>query len=474
MMRRAAGLSTALARQLLRGYAQLFLCGNAASGALIFAGLVIASPSAALWSLLGAATITATARLFPRAAPVARSGLLTVNGVLLGLGTAWLPGAPTWFKAAAAAGGSAALACAMIPMALWLSRRASRFCLLSLPSVAAVWLMLWAAAGLGFHDPQMVAGGAAVTKGDGPAARLHWEAASVSGDRAASLREDGLGWACFFEQRHAQAGTHFERAAALDPAAADPLDGLGWTALKSGQTGRAETLFRQAVARDPLLADSWDGLGWIAWGRADAAQARQCFARAAFCAPLFGDAWGGLAQSARATGHARGADLAETMAKIHAPAALRFTPITQWVCWALFLLAILVHSRLSALAVLGGAGVLAAAAWLGAPVGSALADANFGCNLAVIAVALAGQYFRPGWAGMLTLAGSALLMALAWPSSTNTLPLLWLPCNLVLLAHLAVRRDRVPLDVAATDPHSVRLWAKKKDVAQACWRMLER
>ena len=37
----------------LRGYGQLFLCNSAGSGALFLAGLIVASPSNALWSFIG-------------------------------------------------------------------------------------------------------------------------------------------------------------------------------------------------------------------------------------------------------------------------------------------------------------------------------------------------------------------------------------------------------------------------------------
>jgi len=461
----------------LRGYAQLFLGSSIVSGAMILAGLLVASPQNGFWSLAGAVTITAVALAFPNAAPVVRSGLFGVNGVLLGCSWTLFPEVPAWFKATATIAGAAAMAAAMVPAAQWLMRRKSRLCLFSVPSVLAVWMVLLAACRLGFYDVHFLAGWPALLKGDGAAAKLHFVAASVSSDKARSYQHDGLGWACFFERDYAQAAAHFERAAALSPEFADAFDGLGWSAFRLGQLARAKAMFAASVALDPWLADSWDGLGWIAWNESRPAEAQRCFSRAVLAAPLFGDAWDGLSRSARAAGNERVAEIARSLSRMNVARGWQFVSPFQLLCWGLFLAAIAIHSRVSGAAVLLALGGLVLVGRMAAPVRDALGDVNFLGNFIAITVALAGQYLRLNLAGIGWCAAVGLLMALAWPalaahSAALGLPLLWLPCNAILLTSLLLLRDAVPLDVAATNAETVRLWWRKKSASASCWRLL--
>lgn len=461
----------------LRGYAQLFLGSSVVSGAMILAGLFVASPQNGGWSLAGAVTVTAVALMFPNAAPVVRSGLFGVNGVLLGCCWALFPEVPVWFKATATIVSAAATAVAMVPVAQWLVRRKSRLCLFSAPSVLAVWLTMAAACQLGFYDTHFLGAWLALLKGDAALAKVHFAAARVSSDKARSYQHDGLGWACFFERDYVQAAAHFERAAALSPKFADAFDGLGWTAFRLGQLDRAKAMFATAVALDPWLADSWDGLGWIAWSELRPAEAQCCFSRVVLAAPLFGDAWHGLSLSARAAGNARSAEMARSLLRVSVARSWQFVSPFQLLCWGLFVAAIVIHSRISGAAVLCALGGLALASRTVAPVRDALGDANFLGNFIAITVALAGQYLRLNLAGIGWCAAAGLLLALLWPELTAWsmslgLPLLWLPCNVILMTSLLLRRDAVPLDAAATNAETVRLWWQKKDASVSCWRLL--
>lgn len=430
-------------------------------------------------ALVGCVTMTLVALAFPGTLPVVRSGLFGVNGVLFGWAWILFPELPVWFKAVATVGGAGAMALVTVPVATRLLRWQSRFCVFSVPSVLAVWAAVALAGWCGLYDGDLLKGWTALHAGDWATAQERFSAAAVSGDRARAYREDGLGWARFMAGDYAAAAAHFAAGTALAPDLADAFDGRGWSAFRRGQFALANEMFLMAVRRDPWLADAWDGLGWIAWKESRVQDARRCFSRAVAAAPLFGDAWDGLARSLAAAGDRGLADLAAGGARIFSSRRLQFVPALQIACWGLFLVAIAIHSRLSGLMVVAGFGCLLLLGRAFSPVREALGDFGFLGNFAALTVALGGQYRRLDGSGVTWAVVAVASMALAWPAvgagaAALGMPVLWLPCNVLLFVSLLVARRPVPLEIAATNPETVRLWAMKQSAAAACWRLLGR
>ena len=462
------------ADDVLRGFGQWFLANRAASGALVLAGLLAASPAAAGWAVLGACLVTAGAWVLG-ARNDADSGLYGINGALLGYSWALVPEVPFADKAALTLLGAAVVLAILIPGGWWLRRRGGGVTLFALPYVLAVWLNLGVASWLGAYDPNLSRGWQALASGEPSRAEAQFAAA-----RPSAWREDGLGWAGFRRGEYAGAAVHFHAAVDAKLDLWDARDGAGWCHLMLGQTEQAGAMFRAAVDGDPLLASSWDGLGWLELASGDPDAAADCFRRAVAAAPLFRDPHASLAK----LGHDPGALgwLSRAVAGL-APGSALYVPTGQLIGWACFLAAIAWHSRGLAALVLAGLGGCYAVAQVSPSLRPILSDATFLYNLIPLLLALGGQYLRWSALTMAWMVGAVVVLAVTWVPLCDFLagaglPILCLPFNLLLVASLVTlgRAGRlspvVPLEVAVTSPAGVRLWRRKVTLARACWEVL--
>lgn len=470
------------------GYAQLFLSNRAIVGFFFFCGLLILSPVAGLFSLLGALTVTAVALWLAPSEPTIKSGLFGVNGVLLGSVWVLFPEIPRSVTLTLTIFGSIAMAAALVPCARWMRKKRATFTVFSLPYVLMVWISLLAVIGMGLYDRHLLTGWTLLA--DRPAMALQaFTQARVATRQAESYRQDGLGWANFHLKAYGPARDCFKKAIALTPTFADVHDGLGWSNVKLGHFAEARSAFREAVTCDPMLADSWDGLGWTLLWAGQHREARQCFGRAVGAAPLFSDAYQGLYQSCTQLKETRAAEtfkrIGSMMQKSMAGKYQRVSS-GQLLCWLLFFIGILWYSRISAGVVVIALAGCVVTAQLIPSCKNTLLDVNFIYNLLAIVLALGGHYLTLRLTTFLWLGCVAIAMTACWGALSGLFiacgwPLLCFPFNLLLIGSAvlfsSLRRSRfwdcaVPLDVAVHAPEHVRLWARKRAIARKCWQKL--
>lgn len=525
--------STTCVDDVLRGFGQMLVCNHRGTGLCVLIGLFIFSPQAALLALLGAGVMSWTVRRLTKEEAILKTGLLSLNGALLGLVWIHFPQMLLWAQITATVLGSVVMAKVFVPVAERMHQKRSAYVLFSLPYVAAAWVAILTLMAAGVHDAELTRGWRALLANDLDKAERHFLHTEVHTDEAEASRCAGLGWSLFGRGDQIGAQQAFSRVLTLETGVADAYDGLGWSRFRENRIEDAEMAFRRAVALDGFFADSWDGLGWCALAEQKPAEARRHFTMVVLCAPLFADAWQGLAMTFPSpnlspgetqevlreplTGErdpkanslspandspsnltlppgervgVRGQATASSTRTIAHEAAMavsgflsrqlslsaQFTSSRMLLCWLWFFLGILWHSRTSAvMALVGVLMCLLGSKWL-----PGFGDASLAVNLVAVFVALGGHYLRlnlRSFVWMLLLA-CAMAWAHPWLSDqllkTGLLPLC-LPFNTALLLSLAVmRRDRVPIEWAACSPAEIRVFFAQKEVADGCWAKLRK
>ena len=276
-----------------------------------------------------------------------------------------------------------------------------------------------------------------------------------------------MGWAYFNLGNYGESRLAFEQAVAQDHSFADAHDGLGWALLKTGRYREAGDAFSTALRHDAWLADAWDGLGWAAKMQEHLGQSREAFRRALIAAPLFPDAWEQIAPQ-----HPQ-----ITWLRSWISPRYERLPSRILLCWFLFGIGLLWHSRISFLMGLAGLALGVTSAHFLPSHFSAYADASFVLNMTALWVAVGGHYLRLGWANVLWLIFCTLILTAAYgylavPLAALGLPMLCLPFNVGLLVSIAVLGrwpgGRVPLDWAVTNPETIRLWQVKQHNGDEC------
>ena len=463
----------------LRGYGQLFLANRVASGACFALGLFLVSPANGLLSLLGATTLTGAAMLRSSSDSLVKSGLFGVNGVLVGFAWVLFPEVDGWIQIGATVVLCGLLGLALPPIAESLRDRSIP--IFTLPYVFAMWAILVTLAFGGRYDLRLSAGWSALATDPTHAEQL-FAAAKVGSGRAEAYRQDGLGWATFRQEDYGRAKRHFAAAVERMPDLADAHDGLGWCCLLRGELDAAESAFRKAVALEPWKGDAWDGLGRILLGCGDAGGARDCFRRAIVATPLASDPYRGWHQ-AEPTLSTDFRSLLAQLSEKRIARRFQWTSTAQIACWLLIVIGLMLHSRTStamAIAVVVGC-VVTARLWPGRA--EAVSDPRLLYNLLPLVLALGGHYLTLDRVTIAWLVAVSVGMIAVWPmfaeaSAVVGLPLLCLPFNLFfvgsLLAFRMLGRGRlVPMELAVTSLEAVRLWQRRRAIAEACWRRIK-
>lgn len=457
---------------LLRSYGQLFLCNSAMAGALFLLALGLISPVNTALSLVAATIVTLGAHQFCRRTALVRTGLFGVNGVLYGFLWILAPEVSPWIALAVTIAGSAALLIILIPLTAALQRRTSPFTVFSLPAVLIFWLSLCALAATGHTDLKIYHGWRSFFAHDYETAQARFSDAKVKTNRATAYQCDGQGWTAFRQRDYASAAGLFERAIAADPTIGDPWDGAGWTAFKRNDWATAVAHFNRSLALNRFKGSSWDGLGWSYYMQGDIHQALTAFKTATRVAPLFDDPHLGIAMCRERMGAA-----AQSRRKHHERlsvlrgSSLALASTFQLLGWLLFLVGIISHSRISAVATL-----LAMAL---ATVLPGATDVNLFFNLAALIIALAGAYLVMSPTVIVMLFPLGALFIVTWPQwDSLPLPVTCLPFNLFLLGVLVVCHqfkgrlgiETVPLEIAVTKPETVIWWRRKRDLVRESLR----
>lgn len=460
----------------LRGFGQILVCNNRGTGICVLVGLVILSPQAASLALLGAGVMSWAARRLLKEEPVLQTGLLSVNGALLGVTWITFPQMPLWAQITVTILGAVMMAKVFVPMVERMHRNRSSYVLFSLPFAAAAWMAILTLMAAGVHDAELTRGWRALLANDLDKAERHFLQTEVHTNEAEASRCAGLGWSLFRRGDQIGAQQAFSRVLTLETGVADAYDGLGWSRFRENRIEDAEMAFRRAVALDRFSAHSWDGLGWCALTTQKPPQACRHFAMAVLCAPLFADAWQGLAMTLNDGMPKQSAMAVSGFLNRQLSLSAQFTSSRVLLCWFWLFIGILWHSRTSAAMVLVGVSMcLIGSKWL-----PGFADASLAMNLVAMFVALGGHYLRLNARSMIWMLLLACAMAWAHPwlsdqlLATGLLPLC-LPFNTALLLSLAVmRRDRVPIEWAACTPAEIRVFLAQKAVAEACWAKLRK
>lgn len=468
----------------LRGYGQMLVANSRISGMCVLIGLFVLSIEAALMSLGGALLITVLAQWRAQDDSLLKTGLFSVNGVLLGALWYLFPQVPLWAQALTTALGCAAMAFFFVPVAERMHEKKSPYVLFSLPYVVAAWAALTALIFFGVHDAELTRGWRVLLTNRFEKAEKHFLNTEVSTDMAESYRCAGLGWSLYRRGDQTGAQTAFSRVLSLKIGVPDAYDGLGWSRFRQGRYDDAALAFRRAVALDSFFADSWDGLGWCALQAGHSDEARHHFTTAALCAPLFADAYNGFA--ATLTGGAA-QEYAKTWGGFlgsHLSLTAQFTSTRVLLCWVWFFIGILWHSRTSALVALSSVLIcMVGSCWR--PV---FGDPAFAMNVIVLALALGGHYLRLNVRTVVWMLFIILALALLWePLSEALLRLallpLCLPFNFALIGSIAffgglhrrgLRDERIPIDWASSTPAQIRAFSAQKEVADGCWDRLRK
>jgi len=472
-----------------RSYGQLFLAPRVATGVLFLMGLLVLSPRHALYSVLGLLLITVPAWFLLPRGPVVRSGLLGVNGVLLGLVWVLFPEIPAGTQLLLTVGGSLILALVLIPTLRCWHKQAAPLALGTFCYVMVVWLSMAVLSSCALYDRSFLAGWTELAAHKSAAAGQHFAAMHLATPQGQACRQDGLGWSQFHLQQYGPAVESFQTGINLWPELADLYDGLGWSYFRQGRFLDAQGAFGRAVVRDPLLADSWDGLGWVALATGQPAEAQRFFRQAAASAPLFADAYTGWQRTFALAGNARAADRCAPVSAwltAHVDSRYQRTSVAQLMCWVLFVLGLALHSRISGLLATVGVAACVLGAYLFPTWADTLLDIGFIYNLVALLVALGGHYLRLNYLTALYLVLASAGLAVFWHGAApvflnHGLPLLCLPFTLfltgsvLLLAALERRGLKnyvVPLEIAVTTPYQVGLWAMKSALVQSCWKRI--
>lgn len=467
------GLSSALRHaaaavfdQSLRGFGQIVAANSRVTGVCVLIGLFCLSVESALMSLGGALWMSITARWRARDETVLKTGLVSVNGVLLGGLWHFFPQVPFWAQVAATAVGCLAMAFFFVPVVERMHEKRSPYVLFSLPYIAATWAALLALIFFGVHDAELTRGWRALVTNRFEKAEKHFLNTELSTDMAEAYRCAGLGWSLYRRGDQMGAQTAFSRVLSLKRGVADAYDGLGWSRFRQGRYEDARLAFQRAVGLDSFFADSWDGLGWCAMNENKPEEARRHFTAAVLCAPFFSDAFTGLAGTLPEGQAKRVATAWSGFLNEHLSQAAQFTSSRMLLCWLWFFIGVLWHSRTSALIALAAVGTcMAGSSWL--PV---FGDPAFSMNVIVLFLALGGHYLRLNmktfvWTVMVTFTLAALHTPLTEALLRVGLLPLSLPFNAGLLGSIAffgwlhrrgMRDERVPVGLAVTTPAQVR------------------
>jgi urea transporter len=465
-----------LFHDVLRGFGQMLVSNNRDTGLCVLIGLILFSPQAALLALLGAGVMSWTARRLTKEEAILKTGLLSLNGALLGLVWIHFPQMLLWAQITATVLGSVLMAKVFLPVAERMHQKRSPYVLFSLPYVAAAWVAILTLMAAGVHDAELTRGWRALLANDLDKAERHFLQTEVHTDEAEASRCAGLGWSLFRRGDQIGAQQAFSRVLTLETGVADAYDGLGWSRFRENRIEDAEMAFRRAVALDGFFADSWAGLGWCALAEQKPEQARRHFTMAVLCAPLFADAWRGLAMTL-ADGEAKQSAMAVSgFLSGELSLSAQFTSSRVLLCWLWLFIGIVWHSRTSAgMALMAVSMCQVGSRWL-----PGFADASLAMNLVAMFVALGGHYLRLNARSLLWMLLLACAMAWAHPClsdqlvKTGLLPLC-LPFNTALLLSLALmRRDRVPIEWASCSPAEIRILFAQKDAAEVCWVKLRK
>ena len=467
-----------LVEYVLRGYGQLFLANRVTSGACFACGLFLVSPIMGVLSLIGAVTLTATARARLTPESLLKTGLFGINGVLVGCAWSLFPEIDGWIQVVATVAIGIVLGLVLPPAVAFLRDRPVS--LFTIPYVIAIWGTLLLLVGGGRYDLRFTAGWSALASDPARAERV-FAMARASSTNAEAYRQDGLGWAAFKQREDGRAREHFASAVSLRSDLADAHDGFGWCALRLGDLDAAESAFRSAIELDSRLGDVWDGLGWVLRERGHKDEARGCFLRAILATPLASDPYVGINRTLAEP--SRICEVVAEWSAAHVASRLQWTPTAQIVCWLLVFLGLSLHSRTSTILALTTVVALIAVARIWPDRAASIADPRLLCNLLPLVLALGGHYLTldrltAAWIVVASLGMIALWPALAATFDAIGLPILCFPFNLCFVASLllfaALRRfgwenRLVPMDQAVTSPEEVRCWQKRSAIARACW-----
>jgi urea transporter len=476
---------TTLLPSILYGYGQLFLCRNNVSSVLFLLALVVSSPVNALWSLLGAIVVTTAALLFKPDLALLKSGLFSVNGVLLGYSWIFFPEVPNNIKLVVTILASILCALVLTLVSNFIRIKGSRITLFTIPYVAVTFLMLFLLPATGAYDRNLYQGWTSLSEKDLNKSSSSFQNVESKIPRVLSFREDGLGWNSFFQKNYPAARLHFQIAINQDTAFADAYDGLGWTSYKLGDRTIAQQSFSRATVLNPFLADSWDGLGWLYLEQGQYNQSKSMFTRGVLTAPLFADAWYGLHRSLLQLG--KTAASARCL-KIHqwlkgkVNPQYTFMSSGQLLAFVLLLCGFFIHSWVSGTVVIASI-VFYSILQHFLPHTGGSNSLNMLYNLAALTIAIGGHYLRPSKLTWIWSVVLIFLFVIFWSPATNFLlkfglPLLCLPFNLFLLGTLLLgyllqkfteQRLLVPLDVAITTPQKVHRWYLRAKTARKCW-----
>ncbi len=474
---------------LLCGYGQMFLSNNVVSGGLFLLGLLIASPWNGFLSLVGATIVTLLGMQLAKNTSEIKNGLFGINGVLLGYVWVFFPEVPFWQSAVLTAVGAMMIAFLLAGCLTLCRKRKWTFAFFSTPYVLVAWLALGLLHSTQVDDLHLFAGWHSLAEKEIAQAEAAFSAAQPTSVRARAFQHNGLGWVAFQQFNFATAREHFQQATELAPDLADPHDGLGWCAFKLWQYDVAEQEFRESLARDAGLADSWLGRGWLALREDNVAKARTCFERAAWSAPLCGPAFDGLTQCYSGEGREELASWSRAWAEFiarHLGTRFQFLSGRQLLCWLLFGLGILWHSRISFVAAGGAITTCFLGARMFPDLAATFGDVHFAFNLIATFIVLSGLYLQLnavtlGWLFLVTVG-----MTLGWHGCSGHvfatgLPLLCVPVNVVLALTTFLfgrfpkswpKRQAIPFEFAVTSPEQVRLWLKKCTIAEKCWEKI--
>lgn len=284
-----------LFHDVLCGFGQMLMCNHRGTGLCVLIGLILFSPQAAMLALLGAGLMSWTVRRLTKEEAILKTGLLSLNGALLGLVWINFPQMLLWAQITATVLGSVLMAKVFVPMAERMHQKRSPYVLFSLPHVAAAWVAILTLMAAGVHDAELTRGWRALLANDLDKAERHFLHTEVHTDEAEASRCAGLGWSLFRRGDQIGAQQAFSRVLTLETGVADAYVGLGWSRFRENRIEDAEMAFRRAVALDGFFANSWDGLGWCALAAQKPEEARRHFTMAVLCAPMFADARQGLA-----------------------------------------------------------------------------------------------------------------------------------------------------------------------------------
>lgn len=459
--------------QIMRGFGQVVVANSPAAGICVLTGLFFASPISAALGALGAVTVTLIGGRIARGDIGGLStGLLAVNGVLLGSMWATFTRVHPLAQAALTVLGGAVLAAAFTPLIVEMHRRKSPYVIFSTPYLLTAWVSMavlcctdWGSGG-----SQVAQGWAALASGEHEKAKVFFSEAEETGGEA----ETGLGWSLLAIGDHRSALSAFRSSLAKqDEAAAH--DGVGWSLYRLGKLDEARLSFLAAIERDPFHSDSRTGLGWISLAGGDAQEARHQFSLAILGSPFFGDPLKGLSLTLPDGGAKRMAAWAGELLASNLSLRAQLTPARTVLCWLFFFTGILIYSRISAgVAVAGIAWCVAAGHWL-----PAYHDLSFAINAVVAFMALGGQYLRlqPASAAWGLCSVSVLAWAQPWIAGglyALGLHPLCLFFNVALLCGVAaVPNMRVPAAWVGATPERIRVYFAQREVMEECRSMLE-